>query len=193
MNDLKKLTFTLGAASCLLPFTAVSFAFAFSAPSTVSRSRSHAAFVGTSASASISISMSASTTMLTSPTQLASSTTGGSNAGFYTDDEWHPHDPAETTPQLLASIWDQIANGLSMVKGVSTKCCFLTVETIHKNKGRQQLILPLLRSAVQEVRGASFAVALFPCARLLTHTHSLTLLDSLNLRKRVLSCILACK
>ena len=35
------------------------------------------------------------------------------------DDEWHPHDPAHTTPQLLAGIWWQIAQGTTMVKGVS--------------------------------------------------------------------------
>jgi hypothetical protein len=100
---------SIGAASCFLSLPLTAFAFAF-APSTVGKSQSRAAFVGT-------------TTVSTSrsPSQLASSTTGGSNAGFYTDDEWHPHDPAETTPQLLASIWCQISNGISMVKGVSTK------------------------------------------------------------------------
>ena len=36
-------------------------------------------------------------------------------------DEFYPHDPAETTPQLLKSIWHQIAQGNSMVKGVSGK------------------------------------------------------------------------
>jgi hypothetical protein len=34
-------------------------------------------------------------------------------------DEWHPRDPAQTTPQLLKSIWDQIARASAMVKGVS--------------------------------------------------------------------------
>jgi hypothetical protein len=105
--NLKLTLWSIGATSCLLPLTAVAFA-----PSSVGRSQSRAAFVGTT---------SASALTSTSPTQLASSTTGGSNAGFYTDDEWHPHDPADTTPQLLASIWDQISNGISMVKGVSTK------------------------------------------------------------------------
>ncbi len=33
-------------------------------------------------------------------------------------EEWHPHDPAYTTPQLLAGIWFQIAQAKSMVKGV---------------------------------------------------------------------------
>ena len=37
------------------------------------------------------------------------------------DDEWHSRDPAETTPQLLRGIWRQIAQGGSMVKGVSFK------------------------------------------------------------------------
>jgi hypothetical protein len=132
-----KLTFTLwsiGAASyfLLLPLTAYAFA-----PSSVpvgagvgrseyrTFSASRAAFVGTK-------------TLTTTKTQLASSTTGGSNAGFYTDDEWHPHDPAETTPQLLSSIWCQISNGISMVKGVSTK---QYNRCKRYGKGRQQLIL----------------------------------------------------
>jgi hypothetical protein len=39
-------------------------------------------------------------------------------AAFHTDNEWHPHDPATTTPQLLASLWSQIASSTSsMVKG----------------------------------------------------------------------------
>jgi hypothetical protein len=38
-----------------------------------------------------------------------------------TDDEWHPHDTAETTTQLLAGIWWQIAQAGTMVKGVSRR------------------------------------------------------------------------
>jgi len=33
-------------------------------------------------------------------------------------DEWHPHDPAESTPQLLAGLWHQIAQANTMIKGV---------------------------------------------------------------------------
>ncbi|CAB9527275.1 Protein of unknown function (DUF1415) [Seminavis robusta] len=33
------------------------------------------------------------------------------------ENEWHPRDSAETTPQLLKAIWDQIARGNAMVKG----------------------------------------------------------------------------
>jgi hypothetical protein len=40
---------------------------------------------------------------------------------FFTDDEWHPHDPAFTTPQLLAGVWDQIAHAGTMSKGVSLR------------------------------------------------------------------------
>ncbi|GKY91902.1 hypothetical protein MPSEU_000161800 [Mayamaea pseudoterrestris] len=36
-----------------------------------------------------------------------------------TDDEWHPHDPAATIPQLLHSVWSQIAQAGNMVKGES--------------------------------------------------------------------------
>lgn len=35
------------------------------------------------------------------------------------EEEFHSRDPAETTPQLLKGIWEQIAQGGSMVKGVS--------------------------------------------------------------------------
>ena len=35
------------------------------------------------------------------------------------DDEFHPNDPAHTTPQLMAAIWDQIKHGATMEKGVS--------------------------------------------------------------------------
>ena len=37
------------------------------------------------------------------------------------DDEWHPHDPANTVPQLLSSLWSQIAQAGNMVKGVREK------------------------------------------------------------------------
>lgn len=40
---------------------------------------------------------------------------------FHSDDEWHPHDPAYTTAQLMAGIWHQIAQASSMVKGVSPR------------------------------------------------------------------------
>lgn len=35
------------------------------------------------------------------------------------DDEWFPHDPAWTTPQLLEGIWSQIAQAQDLVHGVS--------------------------------------------------------------------------
>lgn len=38
---------------------------------------------------------------------------------FVTDGEWHPNDPAYTTPQLLVGIWDQIAMAKTMSKDVS--------------------------------------------------------------------------
>lgn len=34
------------------------------------------------------------------------------------EEEWHPRDPAHTTPQLLAGLWHQIAQAGSMTKGV---------------------------------------------------------------------------
>lgn len=36
---------------------------------------------------------------------------------MHSDDEWHPHDPASTTAQFLAGVWDQIAHGKDMTKG----------------------------------------------------------------------------
>lgn len=35
------------------------------------------------------------------------------------NEDFHPEDPASTTPQLLKGIWDQIAQALSMERGVS--------------------------------------------------------------------------
>lgn len=35
------------------------------------------------------------------------------------DEEWHPRDPAHTTPQLLAALWHQIAEAGNLVRGVS--------------------------------------------------------------------------
>jgi hypothetical protein len=37
----------------------------------------------------------------------------------YSDNEWHPRDPASTTPQLLAAMWHQITQAGGMAKGVS--------------------------------------------------------------------------
>lgn len=34
------------------------------------------------------------------------------------EEEWHPRDPAHTTPQLLAGLWHQIAQSGSMTRGV---------------------------------------------------------------------------
>lgn len=36
----------------------------------------------------------------------------------HSDNEWHPRDPAKTTPQLLAALWHQITQAGSMSKGV---------------------------------------------------------------------------
>ena len=40
--------------------------------------------------------------------------------GVYSDEEWHPRDPAFTTPQLLAGLWHQIAQSGTMSRGVRT-------------------------------------------------------------------------
>ena len=42
------------------------------------------------------------------------------------DEEWHPHDPAWTTSQLLKGLWSQIAQAKDMVKGVRV-CVFVCV------------------------------------------------------------------
>ena len=36
----------------------------------------------------------------------------------HSDNEWHPRDPARTTPQLLVALWHQITQAGRMVKGV---------------------------------------------------------------------------
>ena len=36
------------------------------------------------------------------------------------DEEWHQVDSASTTPQFLSGLWQLIARGNSMIKGVST-------------------------------------------------------------------------
>lgn len=51
-------------------------------------------------------------------TMMMSSTNNPMVSNAHTDDEWHPHDPAHTTPQLLEGLWFQIAQGKDMVKGV---------------------------------------------------------------------------
>jgi hypothetical protein len=48
-----------------------------------------------------------------------------------TDDEWHPHDPSDTIPQLLSSLWSQIAQAGNMVKGVSASQMDGMVELVH--------------------------------------------------------------
>lgn len=50
------------------------------------------------------------------------------------EEEWHPRDPAKTTPQLLSSLWSQIAQGCkNLSKGVSfaaNKCVVLRHDII---------------------------------------------------------------
>jgi hypothetical protein len=38
------------------------------------------------------------------------------DGAFHSDTEWHPHDPAETTPQLLSSLWNQIATSIDTLE-----------------------------------------------------------------------------
>jgi hypothetical protein len=38
----------------------------------------------------------------------------------HSDDEWHPRDPASSTPQLLSGLWHQICQAASMERGVRT-------------------------------------------------------------------------
>ena len=46
----------------------------------------------------------------------------GSNAAEEEEEEWHPRDPAYTTPQLLVGLWSQIAQAGTMTRGVSRLC-----------------------------------------------------------------------
>lgn len=50
---------------------------------------------------------------------LYSSAKNDNNDDEEEEEEWHPRDPAHTTPQLLAALWHQIAHAGSLVKGVS--------------------------------------------------------------------------
>jgi hypothetical protein len=52
--------------------------------------------------------------------RVFSSKPSGSDVTSEADDEWYPHDPAWTTPQLLEGLWSQIAQAKDMVKGVSS-------------------------------------------------------------------------
>ena len=57
-----------------------------------------------------------------SPTSSASTSLSSSGKD---DEEWHPRDPAKTTPQLLSSLWLQVAQGCkSLSKGVSRKIAY---------------------------------------------------------------------
>ena len=78
------------------------------------------------------------TTTSISTTRLASSVRGQQQQPeSHQDDEWHPHDPAWTTAQLLQGLWSQIAQAKDMVKGVRcvalvfvsllVACCLLGV------------------------------------------------------------------
>lgn len=43
------------------------------------------------------------------------------------DEAWHQEDPAETTPQFLSALWQLIALGNQMVKGVSQFYSFVNM------------------------------------------------------------------
>ena len=45
------------------------------------------------------------------------------------DEEWHPNDPAWTTPQLLEGIWSQIAQAKNMVRNVRMVQCTVQIYT----------------------------------------------------------------
>jgi hypothetical protein len=48
---------------------------------------------------------------------LSQSNTHNDDEGDEEEEEWHPRDPAHTTPQLLAGIWHQISEASGMPKG----------------------------------------------------------------------------
>uniref|UniRef100_A0A6S8Z4E4 Uncharacterized protein n=2 Tax=Ditylum brightwellii TaxID=49249 RepID=A0A6S8Z4E4_9STRA len=54
------------------------------------------------------------------------------------DEELHPHDPAKTTPQLLASIWNLISRGKDMVRGESFTVIFPEIISDLNNKSYLQ-------------------------------------------------------
>lgn len=67
-------------------------------------------------------------------------------ADVHSDDEWHPRDPAFTTPQLLVGIWQQIAQATSMAKGVSksvtsSAAMFIQTRDSHNSTARHSYII----------------------------------------------------
>jgi hypothetical protein len=70
---------------------------------------------------------------LPSPSQSYASRSGvsGGADAVSDEDEWYPHDPAWTTPQLLEGIWSQIAQAKDMVRGVR---CFSVSSNVSKCK-----------------------------------------------------------
>ena len=49
------------------------------------------------------------------------------------DDEWHPNDPAWTTPQLLEGIWGQIAQAKNMVRNVCVVVCSVEMKDSRRS------------------------------------------------------------
>ena len=60
------------------------------------------------------------------PFLLLSSSSSAQQQPQEEEEEWHPHDPAWTTSQLLKGLWSQIAQAKDMVKGVRV-CVFVCV------------------------------------------------------------------
>mmetsp|Transcript_11287 Transcript_11287/g.15632 ORF Transcript_11287/g.15632 Transcript_11287/m.15632 type:complete len:603 (-) Transcript_11287:299-2107(-) len=57
------------------------------------------------------------------------------------EEEWHPRDPAKTTPQLLASIWNLIGRGKDMVRGESFTAIFPEMISLLNNPSYLQRLM----------------------------------------------------
>ena len=83
--------------------------------------------------------------------KLASQTApkGSDAQAEHDEDDWHPEDPACTTPQFLCALWHMIAQGSNMVKGVCDVWCNSVVESVIVANDREfryafvQLILSI--------------------------------------------------
>ena len=71
--------------------------------------------------------------------KLASQTTpkGSDAQAEHHEEDWHPEDPARTTPQFLCALWHMIAQGSNMVKGVGNVWCNSVVDFVIATDHRE--------------------------------------------------------
>ena len=111
----------VAAAACVFAGSAVN---AFDLPTTVGQRRIHIAnTAGSSSIATDSNSQWSATRLLQQSQMKLSSTLGDKTSASVTEeeeDEFHQSNPAGTTPQFLSGLWQLIAQGNTLVRGVSS-------------------------------------------------------------------------